>query len=207
MSRHHPAVRRTAVAAALVAALAGCGVPSDPTPIAISRVPYDLLSPAGTPTSRPTTPAVRGPFVYLRDGEDRLVPVETDVVEAVPVEAVGAVLARLSEGPSEDERGAGLSTALGPGATLTLRSLEDGRAEIEIDTGDPEPSAERLPLAVGQVVLSVTSVSGITSVVLTDDGQPVDAPLPDGARTGRPLTRADFEVLVGPSPTPSTPSS
>lgn len=194
------------VGAVLVAVLAGCGVPSDPTPIAISRVPYDLLSPAGTATSRPSAPAVRGPFVYLLDADDRLVPVETDVVDDVPAAAIGSVLTRLSEGPTEDERQAGLSTALGP-ATLTLRSLEDGRAEIEVDSGTPEPSAGRLPLAVGQVVLSVTSVSGVGSVVLTDAGQPVDAPLPDGARTDRPLTRADFEGLVGSSPVPSPTTS
>lgn len=199
-------MRRPAIAlgAVLLAAVAGCGVPSDPTPIAISRVPYDLLSPAGTATPRPTAPAVRGPFVYLLDGEDRLVPVETQVVDEVPVAAIGSVLARLSEGPTEDERRAGLSTALGPSATLTLRSLEDGQAVIEVDSGSPEPSAGRLPLAVGQVVLSVTSVSGVDSVVLTDSGQPVAAPLPDGARTDRPLTRADFEVLVGSSSPPST---
>lgn len=182
--------------AALLASAGACGVPSDPTPIAISNVPYDLLSPAAAPTSRPTTPATRGPFVYLLDSQDRLVPVENDVVDETPSDTVSALLGRLAAGPTEDERRAGLSTALGPTATLTLRSLEGGRALIEVVTGEHEPSADRLPLAVGQVVLSVTTVPGVASVVLTAGDQTIDAPLPSGARTDRPLVREDYEALL-----------
>ncbi len=187
----------TVTYAAVLGLVAGCGVPSEPTPIAITRVPYDLLSPPAAASAPPTTPATRGPFVYLLDSQDRAVPVEIDVVDDVPSGIITAILTRLAEGPTDDERRAGLSTALGRTPTLTLRSLQDGRAEIEVAAGEPEPSADRLPLAVGQVVLSVTSVSGVTSVVLTDGGEPVDAPLPDGARTERPLVRADYEALLG----------
>lgn len=188
---------QTLTYAAVLALAAGCGVPSDPTPIAISRVPYDLLSPTVAVTPRPTTPATRGPFVYLLDGQDRPVPLEITVVDELPSGTVTAVLARLAEGPTDDERASGLSTALGRAAVLTLSSLEGGQAVIEVDAGEPPPSADRLPLAVGQVVLSVTSVPGVTSVVLTDGGEPIDAPLPSGVRTDRPLVRADYEMFLG----------
>lgn len=184
--------------AAVLGSAAACGVPSDPTPIVISNVPYDLLSPAAAATSRPTTPATRGPFIYLLDGQDRPVPVETDGSDTgeLSSDTVAAILARLADGPTEDERRAGLSTALGPTVTLTLRSLEGGLAEIEVDTGEHEPSADRLPLAVGQVVLSVTTVPGVVSVVLTAGDQTINAPLPSGARTDRPLVRDDYEALL-----------
>ena len=187
----------TAMAYAAVLGLAGgCGVPSDPTPIAITRVPYDLMNPPATTSAGPSTAATRGPFVYLLDSRDRAVPVELDVVDELPSGTITAILARLSQGPSDDERRAGLSSALGHTATLTLRSLENGRAEIAVGPGEREPSADRLPLAVGQIVLSVTSVSGVASVVLTDGTDPIAAPLPDGARTDRPLVRADYAALL-----------
>lgn len=185
---------------AIATVASACGVPSTPSPIPISRVPYDLLSPSPAATARSTSPAERGPYVYLVDAEDRLVPLEADQGDDVlPADTVASVLTRLAAGPSEEQRRDGLSSAFGPEVEVSLRSLEAGRAEVAIATGTPGPSAGRLPLAVGQVVLSVTSVAGVTSVVLVDDGgRPIDAPLPGGARTDLPLTRQDYEGLIRP---------
>lgn len=180
----------------VAATMSACGVPTTPSPIPISRVPYDLLSPSPVATAQPTTPVERGPSVYFLDQEDRLVPLEADGGGGTTADTVAAVLRRLAAGPSEQERHIGLSSAFGPEITLSLRALDDARAAIAIETGSPGPSAGRLPLAVGQVVLSVTSVAGVTSVVLVDDTGPIDAPLPGGARTDQPLTRADYEILL-----------
>ena len=116
------------------------------------------------------------------------------------------MLTRLSRGPSELERQSGLSTALGPDVSLTVNRIQGGRADIDITIVPPAPSARRLPLAVGQIVLSLTSIPGVASVWLMSDGTPIEAPLPDGALTARPLTAQDFTALVGAGqPSPATP--
>ena len=76
-----------------------------------------------------------------------------------------------------------------------LVSLEDGRATVDVRMGRLPTGGDRLPLAVGQVVLTVTSVPTVREVVLVADGARIEAPLPGGALTGRPLTAADYAVL------------
>ena len=51
-------------------------------------------------------------------------------------------------------------------------------------------------LAVAQLVLTATSVSGVDGVLLTLDGQPVEAPLPSGELTTGVLTGADYAALL-----------
>jgi hypothetical protein len=184
-----------AAACLAVLGLAGCGVPSSSEPRVIASVPHDLLSPGTAAPTRPSAPAGAGPRAYLVVGDDRLTPVEADPTGEDTASAVRGVLARLGSGPTDTERTAGLSTALGPEVTLALAQVSGGRAEVDVG-GAQVASPERLPLAVGQVVLSVTSVPGVSSVVLRQDGEPIEAPLPGGARTALPLTAADYSGLV-----------
>lgn len=192
-----------AVLAAVLGATAACGVPRDPTPRDVTPVPYDLLSPGDGAVPRPSVTASRRPFIYLAHDDDRLTPVAADAISSGGADAVNQVLARLASGPTVEERSQGLSTALGPEPSMSLLRLEGDRADIEVDLGAQQPSAARLPLAVGQVVLSVTSVPGISRVALIRGGHPIEAPLPGGALTNRPLTAADYRALVSPLRTTS----
>ncbi|MEO6410970.1 MAG: GerMN domain-containing protein [Pedococcus sp.] len=134
-----------------------------------------------------------------------LVPVQASVSQvADPVAAVAEVLAQLEDGPSERDRSVGLSTALGPDATIHLAGLEGEVARIDVVAGDQQPAPSRVPLAVAQIVLTVTSVPGVGSVLVTRDGSPVELPLPGGALTGAPVTAQDYASLVGPPTTAST---
>jgi hypothetical protein len=201
-----PALVRLALAVS-VAVPAGCGVPSESEPRPIAAVPYGLLSPGETATSRPSAAAGPGPSVYLLQDDDRLEPVEVSTTGPGAQEAVRAVLAQLSAGPSEQERAAGLATALGPEVTVSLRRLVGDTAEVDVGASASVASAGRLPLAVGQVVLSVTSVGGVSRVVLTEAGRPLEAPLPGGALTSNPLTAADYRSLVGSRPEGTQPTT
>ena len=200
--------------ALVVLTLAACGVPTTSPPTAITEVPYNLMETAAPPTPQRTTPARRGPFIYWLNATDQLTATEagtmtSDAAVAVDVPAserdveeylvggiAAAVLSGLAQGPSEPERLIGVSTALGPDVSLTVNRVEGGRADIDVQIGPRGPTARRLPLAVGQIVLSLTSISGIDSVWLMSDGTPIEAPLPDGALTARPLTAQDFTALV-----------
>jgi spore germination protein GerM len=192
--------------ALVVLTLAACGVPVTSPPTAITEVPYNLMETAAPPAPLPSTPARRGPFIYWVNAADQLVAIEAGTTTGDAPDTAAAVLTRLAQGPSELERESGLSTALGPDVSLTVNRIEGSRADIDVTIGPPGPSARRLPLAVGQIVLSLTSTSGIDSVWLMSEGTPIEAPLPEGALTARPLTAQDFTALVeAGQPSPATP--
>lgn len=181
------------VAACLL--VGGCGVPSDSEAQPVPAVPYGLLSPSGPTPSTSTSAPVRGPRVWLlRD--DRLVPAEAPSPASDPTSTATALLRRLAAGPTEQERADGLSTAFGPGVELTLTEVTGGHAVVDIRSGDLAPSPSRLPLAVGQLVLTLSSIDGIDDVALTAAGSPIQAPLPGGALTDRPLRADDYAALL-----------
>lgn len=190
--------RRTSWLVAAVAAcvLTACGAPTSGEVQELPTVPYGLMSPTSPDTSEPTPQQDLRPRVYLvRD--DQLVPVPASVPPAGDVDStVGALLEQLAVGPQEAERTRGLSSALGPDVGIGLVQLEGTTAVVEVRAGAQLPSASRLPLAVGQIVLTAVSVPGVDRVQLTAEGKPVQAPLPDGALTDRPLSAADYASLV-----------
>ncbi len=191
---------------AVASLTAACGVPSHGPPVTITHVPYNLTAPEPKPTATPSPSGTARSYVYLvRD--QVLVSVQASVAQpSDPAAAVTDVLAQLTGGPSDQDRSTGLSTALGPDTVVRLAGLLDGVARIDIVAGDQVPAPSRVPLAVAQVVLSVTSVPGVTSVLVTRDGSPVELPLPGGALTAAPVTAHDYASLVG-SPTPATTST
>lgn len=178
--------------------VAACGAPSGGPTTTITEVPYGLQQPADSPTSSPVQRARSRPFVYLVD-DQVLVPVEADPPAGGDTAGtLSAVLEELARGPSETDRSAGLSTALGPDTAVRLDRLEGGVAHIDVSAGDQVPSPPRVPLAVGQLVLSATSVPGVDAVVMTRDGSPVQLPIPGGALTSEPVTAADYAALTRP---------
>jgi spore germination protein GerM len=190
------------VVCAMLALVSGCGVPDDHAVTTITRVPYDLMQPEPTAPPAPPRTATTRPFVYFLHDQD-VVAVEASGVPQGELDlAVGAVLEELSRGPSERDRAAGLTTALGPDTELRLAGLDQGLAQVDVAAGDQVPAPARVPLAVAQVVMTVTSVPGVDSVRLTRDGAPVELPLPGGALTDQPVRASDYASLVAvPSPT------
>ena len=111
--------------------------------------------------------------------------------------ALAAVLLRrLAAGPTTEQREAGLSTVLEPGVPVALVDVVDGTARVALRQPDRDPAADRLPLATGQVVLTVTSAPGVEHVQLLRDGAPTAVPLPGGARSAAPVTALAYAVLL-----------
>ncbi len=203
--------RRTWLDAVLVVAavvvtvvVGGCGVPARTSAEVVTAVPYDLGRRPSEPG--PTSPVPRPvPSQLPSSAAGQVWWVRGDVLVAVPAPAeapsslvaAGRAVDRLAGGPNEAERGRGLSTALGPDVRLSLAGVSQGRATVDIGADDQASGAGQLPLAVGQLVLTLTSIPGIDEVALTAAGAPVDAPLPGGVLTGRPLTARDYAYLVG----------
>jgi hypothetical protein len=212
------ALARTVVGCLLLG-LVACGVPTDgePVPVTADRVPYRLLSPTSSPTSSPSAEpgtAVTRPQVFFVSPAGQLV-ASPQTLPAAGLDTVeAALLQRLTAGPTDADRALGLDTALGQGAGVTLAGVAGGVASVEVAPGDPPPAAERLPLAVAQVVLTATSVAGVDAVTLLRDGDPVDVPLPGGEQVAGPVTGEQYASLLEPrtsvtkaAPSPSAPSS
>ncbi len=185
----------------LLLAASACGLPDEERSRTVDAeaVPYNLLTPAEQePEDSDAGPAhPRGePVVFWlrRDGRLTTAPVGATCDDPV-AQVVEDVLTALSASPTSEDGAAGLTSAVPPSARLELVALEDGVAVVDLDPvalGD----AERLPLAVGQLVLSVTSAPGVVGLRLVTSDEDVDVPLPDGALADRPVTADDYVELL-----------
>ena len=188
---------------ALVSLTAACGLPRSSTPVLVPKedVPYGLLDgPSASPTPAPTPGvALTGGAVYLADTQQHLVPVDVQVPRGSLVPLVQALLNRLAVGPSDRERARGLATDLGPGSTIVVRGVTNGTANIELQTPNQDPSPAKLPVAVGQIVLTATGVVGVERVVFVREGTVVAVPGPvDGNLTPDPLVAGSYAALLAP---------
>lgn len=187
--------RRVELAVAALAGallLASCGLPSDGTarPVEPADVPFGLLDAGGQPSATPSgvTPSAATAAVAFLDANGEVVLRPESFGPLDPATLLQRVLDELALGPDERDRSAGLLTALPPSAQLRLTRLDGGVATVETQGLDEVTEPEALPLAAAQVVLTATSVTGVTAVWFTRDGSPVAVPLPDGTTTSQPLT-------------------
>ena len=67
---------------------------------------------------------------------------------------------------------------------------------VDLTGAGDAPAGQQSRRAVGQIVLTATSLPGVRAVLLTHDGEPLEAPLPSGELTSSPLTAADYEPLL-----------
>jgi hypothetical protein len=184
----------------VLTSLAGCGLPGGGEVQTVEReaVPYRLLDSgpsSGVGTAEVPVPRLV-PVVFWLDAEDRVAPAASEgSCTDAPEELVERLLAELAAGPGEGARAAGRSTALPPETNLEVVEIADGIAQVELSPG-AAISADRLPIAVGQVVLSVTSSPEVVRVVFRTSGEAVQVPLPGGALTTRPVSADDYAVLV-----------
>ena len=198
-----------AVVTTLLAALAllgACGLPRSSSPVQVppAEVPYGLLdsTASATPTATPGVLLAAG-TIYLADPQQQLVAVPVQIPDAQALPMLQTLLNRLAVGPSDRERARGLVTDLAPGATIVVRSISDGTANIELQSAGQDPSPSKLPIAVGQIVLTATSIVGIDRVVFARDGAAVAVPGPSGGGlTADPLVASDYETLLAPGQPP-----
>lgn len=190
----------TSTALLLLGALSGCGLPggTDVRTVDDDSVPYRLLEPE-EPSDAPTADgaAPRGaPVVFWLRRDLHLVPTASTAACADPTEeVVSDLLDVLESPPDEGERSSGRSSGVPPSSDLDLVEIEDGEALVALRPAT-SITADRLPLAVGQMVLTVTSAPGVDSVRLSIDGDVVQVPLPGGALTSRSVTADDYAGLV-----------
>ena len=143
------------------------------------------------PTDGTTPPAQSSVAVYfLRDG--KVSPVRRTVA-ATPAVARAAVTALL-EGPTDEEAGDGLTSAIPAGTRLRDIALADGIATVDLDGrfDDGAGSASMLG-RVAQVVATLTRFPTIDRVAFRIDGEPVESIGGEGVVVHPPVGRAAIE--------------
>ena len=200
--------RRAAAGALLLLAVAGCGVPTsgEPTTIPAGDVPYGLASPTATASSDSTAATmIVETGIYLVTSEDVLVLSGRELPRGSVRVQLQELLDQLTLGPTAQERADELSSALPPEIELEVTEVTGGIATVDLAGPVDGPSGVESRRAVGQIVLTATSLTDVRAVRLTRDGDAIDAPLPDGELTAAPLTAEQFAVfLTPPSPAAAT---
>lgn len=170
-----------------------CGVPigSAVHTIDPADVPSAFTAKSGASIAPPATGTQA---VYFCDARGKLVGSPVRVPSTASEPALQSVLTQLTAGPSTAQTAQGLTTELPPGITLHVLAVENDQATLALG-GDQLPATDQTT-AIAQIVLSATSVPGISGVRLTLNGRALEAPLIDGALTTRPLAAADYRTLV-----------
>jgi spore germination protein GerM len=198
-----------AAAVAVLLVVTSCGLPGGGSARSVEDddVPYRLLDRGALSPGTPHDDQLSSvPLVFWLVDDEVLVPAAASVsCDGQPDRIVADLLDELASGPAGDARAAGRATAIPPESGLELVEIRDATAEVEVDP-ESEVSADRLPVAIGQIVLTVTSAPGVDAVALVSAGESVQVPLPGGALTPGPVTPLDYASLVADRLRDSTPT-
>ena len=200
------AVRGLVAAVVLTVPIAACGVPDDGL-IAIepSELP-DSLHPSSTTTTAVSLEAHDGSGytdVYCIR-ENQLVPEPIGFASTPSLERVVSILER---GPGSADRTVPERSAVSQGEVIAALARDGERVTVELGPAFAEVAGADQVLALGQIVITLTSVPGVGSVALRQEGEPLDVPLPDGTLVRRPVVRDDYSSLIAPAEAGSAPAT
>lgn len=174
---------RTWAALGLAVVVTACGVEPQDSP---APVPADRL-PRATPEAASSSPAVRTRIWGVR--EQRVVPVAVSLPE-------GSAAARLQALLTLADPGQQVATALAAG-TRVVSVVQRGDLVVVSVTREFRQTRDRdVPLALAQVVLTLTEERTVKQVEVQADGTTVVLVDERGVALSRPLRRTDFAGLV-----------
>lgn len=162
------------LAAALLATAAGCGVPLDDEPRAITRT---TLPADATPTTLTPDGGPRVLVYFVR--KDRLEVQSYQVKgDATLTKAVGFALHGPAEGSPRE-----LRSSVPPGTDLRSAKVTDGTARIDLTHQINDISGTNQKEAFAQLVFTALEFPGVDRVRFQIEGANVDAPTDHGNQT------------------------
>jgi germination protein M len=209
-------MKRSILTTAALAALlgtasvaAGCG---GDDPVAVGPVPSEQEAPAASPAPPAAAPAPPAASpgapgepseeaaetttyeVWFALGDKLFVARRTqEATRRVGTAALEALLA----GPSQDEAGASVTTAIPEDTQLLGLSVEDRVATVDLSSEfESGGGSLSMFLRLGQVVYTLTQFPTVDRVRFHLDGEPVDVFSGEGIVLDDPVTRKDYEDLL-----------
>ncbi len=164
------------------ALVVGCGIGDDSAPRAL---------PISTTTSTTEAPETGGQAVaiayFVQD--EKLVPLIRQVSTMDPASTMQALLA-----PPTQEEGSGLSSAIPAGTELIDLTLVDGTLTVDMSVDFEGVVGPIRTLALGQIVMSETTLPNVDRVAFTIDGEPLQVNSPRGDVST--VNACDYETLL-----------
>lgn len=187
------------VVAALVMVVTSCAITTEDeaNELSADQVPFDLLDAERDEAELPTDVGGVGE-VYLVAGEQLL-----SVPRPIAPDAdLATVISVLASGPTPNEAAIGLRSALPRDRTILSVSQSRRTATVDLDPAFAEIRAAEQPIAIAQVVFTLTRRPEVERVAFTLEGDPLEVPRGDGSLTSDPLTQGDFPELARPASAP-----
>jgi hypothetical protein len=186
--------RRLALCAAIVGGLlaAGCGIPTQQQPSAISasRVPPGLVSPNLPSTSTTQPRASVAVTIYLLGPTDGLVARQRVVQIPAPLKSI---LTALFAGPDQAEMQLDIGTAIPTDVAVLSVMTQGSVVTVDLNEAFGEITGTNTELAVAQVVATVAAESGpTTGVIFQIDGEQTSVPVASGAQVPGPVYLSQF---------------
>jgi spore germination protein GerM len=180
------------VGVALLAA--GCGIPTQQQPSAISpsRVPLGLVSPSlpTTPTTQPRASSEVSVTIFLLGPTEGLVPRQRVVQIPAPLKSI---LTALFAGPDQAEAKLTIGTAIPTDVSVLSVTTQGSVVTVNLNTAFSEITGTNTELAVAQVVSTVAAQSGpTTGVIFEINGEQVSVPVASGAQVPGPVYVLQF---------------
>lgn len=176
--------------------LAGCGVPIQNGPQAISVSPHLLSGPPQTTTTT-TEPLYADAVTVFFTRTGKVAPVQREVPAPVTLQGI---LQLLVAGPTTLEATNGYQSAFNRTVRVLGADAVATRATVDFNRAFGLISGVQEVLAVAQVVLTITTDEpAITEVAFQIEGQPAEVPSATGALEPSPVTRAQYAGLVAPA--------
>lgn len=188
-------MKRLLAALLAVGALTGCGISAESQPRQLDSGSRRAEASA-TPAITGTGPLQERLFL-VRDG--RLV----ESVRHVPaLPELSQLIADLVAGPNDEEKAAGMASALLGTSLVTGVAVDGDHALVDLASSEAIARTDDI-LAYGQIVCTLTTRPGVVGVQFTSDRDPVDVPNGDAVLSPGPLTCADYATLTARVPTPT----
>jgi spore germination protein GerM len=168
--------------------LVACGVPIEEE---AERLMIELDQPPQIEEPEPEDLAAVSVYL-IRD--DVLVHVTRDLPVPTTLETtLESLLSRVSQ----PEERADLRTSIPPGTRLLGLEVSGGTASLNLSGDFASVGGEEETLAVAQIVLTVTSVDGVSGVEFQLEGVPTDVPVAGGALSVDPVGADQYDDLIG----------
>ena len=105
----------------------------------------------------------------------------------------GDVVEALLGGPTDEEQGDGIGTAIPLSTTLLdARYIATDMIRVDVSGDILDSTGDDLVSALAQIVFSLGEVNGVERIDITVDGSAQDWPRGDGSLTADPLTAYDY---------------
>lgn len=183
--------------------LTGCGVATDSGPRRLDPS-YDTAVRVAVSTTLPSADSVsttvplvvpdqRPILIYLAQG-DGLVPRARSLPDPVSPRDVVDLLVK---GPTETEAAVEMRTLFTSDAqVIDVSDAVEGVVTVDLDPSVLELSGSDQLLLIGQMSLTLTSLTRVASIQYVVANAPISVVGPDGGSIDRPVVKGDFSALI-----------